>query len=556
MYERTKLKWNGWGWQHQNYDFGSAEPQFWQFIQSELGLRTLVHTPALRLEDLVLPPHRLNARQLEQLQSGLRPEQIQTSPFERVFHARGRSYTDLLDLRMGRLPELPDAVLYPESTTEIEAILDFARQEHLALIPFGGGSSVVGGVNAARRNAQHGILTLDLSHLNRLLKLDPHSQTARFECGIYGPSLENILQARGFTLGHSPQSFEFSTLGGWIAARGAGDRSNRYGKMEEMLVSARVLTPQGNWRSLDFPASAAGPDLNHLIAGSEGLFGVITDATVKIHPLPRARHATGFLFHSFAEGVEALRTLSQSAHPPAMLRLSDESETRFLSRFRTSSNTTSHSARALKKVLTWQGYAQNPALLLLGLEGEHSEVWPVLPLLSKTCLQYRGFPLGPKAGESWHQSRYNTPYLRDALMNRGVGVETLETATTWSRLLELYQALKQTLTETINAPLAEFGERGFVMTHISHTYADGASLYFTFAFPMLAGREWQQYQAIKTAACDTIVQHGGTLSHHHGLGAAHAPWLLQEKGELGLGILQAIKTYLDPEAILNPGKWF
>lgn len=557
-YARSALKWNGWGWNNTHYDFGGSEASFWPFLKAELGCEHLSPSPPLPLAELDIAPSRLSEVLLAELGTILTPAQCCTDAYERVFHARGRSFADLLDLRHGQLGLLPDAVLYPERAEQLADLLALARREKLALIPFGGGSSVVGGVNPPQQQTAHqAVLTLDLSRMKRLLKLDPVSLTATFEAGIYGPQLENILQARGFSLGHTPQSFEFSTLGGWIAARGAGDRSNRYGKMEDLLVAARVLTPAGEWRTWELPASAAGPDLKQLIAGSEGLFGVITEATVRIHALPPARHHTGMLFHSFAEGLEALRQLAQSAHPPAMLRLSDEAETHFLFRFRQQPGKSTAAAKALKKMLAWRGLTQHPALLLLGLEGDHSEVWPVLPLLTASCVRSGGFPLGSKAGESWSQSRYSTPYLRDTLMDQGIGVETLETATTWSRLLPLYEAVKTTLQTAIDQQLVA-PQRGFVMTHISHCYPEGASLYFTFAWPM--SQTWAerqaQYQAIKNAACETLAAHEATLSHHHGLGAAHAPWLAREKGPLGKAVLQAIKAEVDPEDLMNPGKWF
>ncbi|MEZ0373167.1 MAG: FAD-binding oxidoreductase [Candidatus Sericytochromatia bacterium] len=554
LYDRTRLKWNGWGWRDKHYDFEGGEAAFWGFLQQELGVSSVPDTPAIELAELQLPAGRLSAEHLQELRQ-LLGERVVTSDFERVFHARGRSYSDLLALRQGEVGEVPDAVVYPVSAAEIEALLRFARSQRLALIPFGGGSSVVGGVNAARKADQSGILTLDLTRMNRLLRLDPVSQLASFECGVYGPQLEEALNRQGFTAGHTPQSFEFSTLGGWIAARGAGDRSNRYGKMEEILCAARVLTPEGEWCTLALPASAAGPDLNQLIAGSEGLFGVIVEATIRIHPLAPTEHHTGFLFRDFATGVEAVRALAQSPHPPAMLRLSDEAETQFMFRFRKKPDESPSKAKAyLKKLLAWQGYTATPALLLTGLEGEAGEVWSQLPQLSASCVRHGAFPLGKGAGASWSKSRYNTPYLRDALLEHGVGVETLETAISWSKLMGLYHAVKEALQQVIDQQLGD-GVRGFVMTHISHCYHDGASLYFTFAFPQLPGRELEQYQLIKAAACEAIVAQGGTLSHHHGLGADHAPWIVREKGELGMGVLKAVKDRLDPEGILNPGKW-
>lgn len=553
LYDRSKLKWNGWGWRDSQYDFDGAEEGFWSIVRQELGIRDFNAVPAKALEDLALPPSRLSETQMAFLKD-LLGEACQTSAFERVFHARGRSYRDLLALRSGEIGEIPDAVVYPRSSAEVETLLNFAREQSLALIPFGGGSSVVGGINAARRDTQGAILTLDMSRMNRMLRLDPVSQLATFEAGIYGPQLEEALKRHGFTAGHTPQSFEFSTLGGWIAARGAGDRSNRYGKMEEILAAARVLTPAGEWRSLALPASAAGPDLNQLIAGSEGLFGVIVEATIHVHPIAKAEHHTGFLFRDFAAGVEAVRALAQSDHPPAMLRLSDEDETRFLMSFRKKDAQPSAGKNAIKKLLAWQGYTAAPSLLLTGLEGARSEVLPQLPRTSAICVRHGAFPLGAGAGASWSKGRYSTPYLRDSMLARGIGIETLETAISWSRLMPLYHAIRQCLHQQIASRL-EDGSRGFVMTHVSHCYPDGASLYFTFVFPQLPGRELEQYQQIKDAACETIIAHGGTLSHHHGLGADHAPWIASEKGELGMQVLQAVKDRLDPTGILNPGKW-
>lgn len=549
-YERDKLKWNGWGWRDGGYDFGPGEAHFWSYLQQELGMASLPATPATAFADLDIPASRLNEAQQAFL-ADLLGEGLCLDAYERVFHARGRSYHDLLALRSGRLGELPDAVVYPRTAAEVATLLEFARAQQLALIPFGGGSSVVGGVNAARAPGQQGILTLDTSRLNRLLRLDPISRLATFEAGIYGPALEAILNRQGFTAGHTPQSFEFSTLGGWIAARGAGDRSNKYGKIEDMLAGARVITPRGEWRTLTLPASAAGPDLRQLIAGSEGLFGVIVEATLRIHPLPAVQHHTGFLFRDFAAGVAALRGLAQSAHPPAMLRLSDEKSTRFLLNFRRQPGSTTPAW--LKRLLSWQGY-ETPALLLVGLEGDGGDVRQAQAGLTAACLAAGGFPLGTKAGASWSQSRYSTPYLRDALLEKGVAVETLETATSWARLPALYAAVRAALEASIAAGLGG-DERGYVMTHISHVYPDGASLYFTFAFPQRLGHEAEQYTRIKTAACEAIVAHDATLSHHHGIGADHAPWLPRETGEVGMQVLQAIKTRLDPEAVMNPGKW-
>ncbi|PIQ25497.1 hypothetical protein COW36_20850 [bacterium (Candidatus Blackallbacteria) CG17_big_fil_post_rev_8_21_14_2_50_48_46] len=553
-YAREKLKWNGWGWQDQHFDFEGRDTSFWKFLQTELKLQSLSPTPACPLENLEVPASRLNPAQAQALAKILDPWQVKSDLRERVLHARGRSLPDLLDLRSGTLQDLPDAVVYPRNARQIQALLEFAHSEKLALVPFGGGSSVVGGVQASCRADQAGVLSLDLSLMQHLLEIDEVSLTMTAEAGIYGPELEEKLQARGYTVGHTPQSFEFSTLGGWIAARGAGDRSNRYGKVEDMLVAAKVLTPQGEWLLPALPASAAGPDLRQVLAGSEGILGVIAEATLKIHPLPPAQDARGFLFRNFLSGLEALRQLVQRGAPTAMLRLSDEAETQFLFRFRKKAGPDPLPQRLIKQYLASQGYTQHPALLLAGQEGEQTEVQNWARQTSKQLKAHGAFALGPKAAESWHKSRYSTPYLRDTLLDHGIAVETLETACEWRKLPALYQALKDTLQTQIDQGLKTSGSQGFVMTHISHCYPDGASLYFTFAFPLLPGQEREQYQAIKTAACETIVAQGATLSHHHGIGRDHAPWLQAEKGDLGMALLRQMRKTLDPEGILNPGK--
>lgn len=554
-YAREKLKWNGWGWQDQHFDFEGSENQFWHFLKQALQIQQLQLTPALAMEAIQLPIPRLTAAQLQTLQSLLDPWQIKQDKRERLFHARGRSLPDLLDLRSGQLQQaVPDVVIYPRTAQQIQALLAFAANHQLAVVPFGGGSSVVGGVHALCSPHHQGILCLDLSLMNHVLNIDDISLTVTAEAGIYGPELEEQLASQGYTLGHTPQSFEFSTLGGWIATRGAGDRSNRYGKIEDMLVSARVITPRGEWRLPAFPASAAGPDLRQLLAGSEGTLGIITEATLKIHPTPPAREARGFLFRNFLSGVEAIRKLVQKGIPTAMIRLSDEAETQFLFRFRPQNGPSSLPVRLLKKWLDWQGYGSSPALLLISQEGEVAEIKAWVRQVSALLTQAEGFPLGAKAAVNWQKSRYTTPYLRDTLLDHGIGVETLETATEWRFLPRLYEALRHTLQTAMDQTVRTLGARGFVMAHISHCYPDGASLYFTFAFPLLAGQEKAQYQAIKSAACETIVREGATLSHHHGIGREHLRWLGAEKGSLGLQLLQNLRQTLDPSGILNPGK--
>jgi alkyldihydroxyacetonephosphate synthase len=391
------------------------------------------------------------------------------------------------------------------------------------------------------------VITLDTMHLNRVQSINPVTRTATFEAGIYGPELERHLQAAGFTLGHFPQSFHFSTLGGWIAARSAGQFSDRYGKAEDFLAHAQMISPAGTWSTSEAPASAAGPDLNGVVAGSEGTMGVITEATVHIHPAPPVEKTYMFLFRHVAEGVHAVRQLRQDEQLPlAMLRLSDAEETRFLMRFR--SGGTSLGKTLFKAALGLRGYTDRPALLLVGLTGAPGSVRRGTRRVMRHCRQAGGAFAGPRA--DWRSGHYAMPYLRDDLMDRGIGVDTVETATTWDNVLHLHQAVRRAAARHAT----DAGYSCATLAHISHSYPDGASLYFTFLFPMDLGHEIGQWRALKRAVSDTIVSYGGTISHHHGVGRDHQPWMERELDEPARSAIRAIQQQLDPHGTCNPGK--
>ncbi|HEY8432082.1 MAG TPA: FAD-binding oxidoreductase [Sandaracinaceae bacterium] len=543
-YRREELRFNGWGLRDKTFDLRGREREVWAFVSDALGLRELPWTPAKPLDAIALPEIALDEAALGALRAVC---EVRTDAFERAFHALGKSYYDLLRIRRGELPDAPDAVVYPRSHEEVLAVLRACAELDLAVVPYGGGSSVVGGVEA-RRAGKRGVVTLDTTRLDALLDLDEVSHTATFQAGVYGPELEDVLGQRGYTLGHYPQSFEFSTLGGWIAARGAGQQSNRYGTAAKLLVAARVATPSGEWRTKPFPASAAGPDLNALIAGSEGVLGVITEATVKVHPVPEARDFVSFLFRDWESGTLAVRRLVQAELPIATLRLSDEEETRFFGAFRGVLKP-SRMQETAQKALALGGYDQ-PCVLMMGVEGPKPQVRLALRRALALCTKHGGLYVGRGPGNSWYENRFEMPYLRDPLMDHGVGVDTLETSTTWSNVQALYRAVRSAIRGAIEAS----GRRGIVMAHISHSYLEGASLYFTYIFPRDLEDEIGQWRAIKEAASEAISRHGGTISHHHGVGIDHAPWLPAEKGELGIALLEAAKRSLDPRGIMNPGK--
>lgn len=538
--DREKLRWNGWGWVDAPDVLGDKAAGVWKWMGEVLNLGPLPSTPAKALSEIRLPGPRLPGSAMDKLGRLLAPGRVKTDDFERAFHARGKSYHDLLHLRAGRVDTAPDLVAYPISTEETVALVQYAVEANIAVIPYGGGSSVVGGVTAVAAEGQAGAITLDMTLMDQVLAIDEEALIARAQAGVYGPQLEDALQARGYTLGHYPQSFEFSTLGGWIAPRSAGHQSNKYGKAEDWLVAATLATPEGVWTTEGFPASAAGPQMRDIVAGSEGVLGVITEAEFKIQRAPEILDYRAYVFPEFEAAVAAFRDLMQQDVPTAMIRLSDKPETFFLN-----------------AVDTGDAQGTGPAqfcLMLVGLEGDRATVDYGLERSRAIIKGHGGIHMGEGPGQSWYKGQFETPYLRDPMMDRGLGVDTLETATRWSSVLPLHGAVTKAIAGALeaNAPAGAHG--GIVMAHLSHAYRDGASLYFIIAFPRDLEREVDQWWAVKRAASDAIVAHGGTISHHHGVGEDHLEWVGKEKGATTLEALRALKVRLDPAGVLNPGK--
>ncbi|MEI9994020.1 MAG: FAD-binding oxidoreductase [Rhizomicrobium sp.] len=550
--DRTKIRWNGWGWASHSDDLAGREP-LWTWLAGELGMPSLLATPARPLESIALPASRLTADARARFTGLLGAERVRGDDYERAFHALGKSYHDILRLRAGDLSQAPDAVLYPRSAEEVAGVLSAAAEHGIAVVPYGGGTSVVGGVTAAK-GPFAAVVTLDLSDMDRIVEIDAVSRTATAEAGIYGPALEKALAAQGFTLGHFPQSFEFSTLGGWIAHRGAGQGSRGYGRAADWLVGARLATPRGTLQVGGFPASSAGPQLLDLALGSEGVFGVVTEATIRVRPVPAASDYRGYLFRDFASGVAAIRTAVQDGVPATMLRLSDAAETRFYRAYGATGKRRGLRDRLAQIFLDSRGFDDKACALIAGFEGDAATVGRARRAFDALAKRHRALALGEGQGRRWKAGRFHGPYLRDPLMERGVGVDTLETATSWTKLDGLYVAVRDALEKSIRETAPREGAHGVVQCHVSHAYPDGASLYFTYIFPRALEREVAQWRAIKAAASDAIVGNGGTISHHHGVGEDHLPWIAAEKGALGIDVLRAVKMALDPKGVMNPGK--
>ena len=547
--ESRAVKWWGWGWEDRSRPI-EGFPLLWRYLQSRLRIDPSVRRPVPSIEQVHAPPSLLSPDELAELEAVVGEGNLSAEHRDRVMHAAGRSYPDLMRLRSGTLFRAPDAVLYPEDSDAVSAVLELAARRRYAVIPFGGGTSVVGGVDPLADGTYAATLTLDLRRMNRVTSIDEASGLVVAQPGIRGPLLEEALQAKGLTLGHFPQSWEFSTLGGWIATRAAGGLSNRYGRIDDLVAGVRLVAPARTIDVRALPGKDHGPDLLQLVLGSEGVLGVITEATVRAHPAPLARSFASRLFRSFEEGIAALRAMARDDARPDMTYLSDAEETRFAMAQADLDPDRPGGVRGLPlRGLARMGYSpQSQSLLLLAFEGSPRRV----ARRRRAALRHARPAVGLGAGPAkrWHAERFETPYLRDSLIDHGILIDTVETAAPWSGLLGVYRAAGKALQEA----LWEHAGAGLVLCHISHVYADGASLYFTFFGQAREGREIAQWEAIKEAVTRAIVGAGGALSHHHGIGADHAPYLAQVVGGDGVLVLRALKRELDPEGILNPGK--
>lgn len=472
------------------------------------------------------------------------PEGVFASTEDRLRHATGRGYVDLARLRQGSLAAAPDAVVLPADADAVRRVLDVCAAEGVAVVPFGGGTSVVGGLEPLR-GAHPRLISLDLSRL-RTVEVDPRSLTATLGAGLRGPEAEAALGARGVTLGHFPQSFEYATVGGFAATRSAGQASSGYGRFDALVSSIRLLAPAGALRTLETPHTAAGPALRELVVGSEGVLGVIPDVTVRVRPSPQERRYEAWIAESFEAGAEIVRSLAQGPGLPDIIRISDEEETRVSLAL---SGPRGAAGRLFGAYLGARR-RRDGCLAIVGFEGDEESVARRRALAVRALRSGGAAYLGQAAGRSWEHGRYQGPYLRDSLMEMGAMVETLETSHTWSKLAELHAAVG----DAISGALTGQGTPGLVFCHLSHAYADGASLYFTFISRARHGAEVEQWQAVKRAACEAIVSTGGTITHHHAVGRDHAPYMEAEVGRTGLDVLRAVKDELDPAGIMNPGK--
>lgn len=483
-----------------------------------------------------VPPSLLPSAARADLAAVVGAEYVLEDGGERLGRTGGLSYLDLLARRGAKDLAVPDAVVLPADPEQVQRVLEVCVAHDIGVVPFGGGTSVVGGVTALRGD-KPAVVVLDLRRLDRLVSVDAVSRVAVLQAGVRGPDAERLLGEHGLTLGHVPQSFERATIGGFAATRSAGQASSGYGRFEDMVTGVRLATPEGQWRLGVAPASAAGPDLRQLAVGSEGALGVLTEVTVRVRPVPEHQRFEALALDGWQRGTEAVRVLAQHGLLAAVTRLSDVDETSV------SLALAGGKAKLLGRYLAARGIAE-PCLLILGWHGKQGQRRKRALRLLRAAGAVR---LGRAPGEAWRHGRFAGPRQRDTLLELGVCVETLETATHWSGLGRLYERVREALRAELESPL--------VMCHVSHAYETGASLYFT----VLAARDHAdpvgQWSRAKQAACEAITDEGlGTITHHHAVGTDHAPYLRAEIGDVGIAVLAAAKRAVDPTGILNPGK--
>jgi alkyldihydroxyacetonephosphate synthase len=494
-----------------------------------------------RIEDFDLPERRALPQPVI---DAVGEAAVFASQEDRLRHARGSGYVDLARMRSGRLEHAPDAVVVPADAAAVGRLIDACAAHGVAVVPFGGGTSVVGGVEPLR-GSHETLISLDLTALREVV-VDETSLTARLGAGLRGPEAEAALAAHGLTLGHFPQSFEYATIGGFAATRSAGQASSGYGRFDSLVTSVRLLSPAGNLHTLETPHTAAGPALREVAIGSEGALGVIPDVTVRVRPSPPQRRYEAWMAPSLEAGTEIVRALAQGPGLPTLIRVSDEEETVGTLAISGPRGTAGKAFGTYLRARRRQG----GALMIVGYEADEETLTRQRALTVRALRAGGAVYLGRAAGRSWEHGRYGGPYQRDLLMGMGAMAETLETSHTWTRLGELHRSVGG----AISAALDGQGTPGLVFCHLSHAYPDGASLYFTFFARSLRGAELEQWAAVKKAASEAIVANGATITHHHAVGRDHAPYMPAEVGETGLEVLRAIKERLDPTAIMNPGK--
>jgi alkyldihydroxyacetonephosphate synthase len=547
------MKW--WGWGDEDVAFTHEDkPDLGPFLRRHLEIDVdRVSSPRIAFGDLRVPEPALPPGLRAALEAAVGADHVSVDPRDRVVHARGKSLRDLVRHRRGEIGRLPDVVVRPGDEEAVAAVLRAAIDGDIVVIPFGGGSNISGSLEPPAADSRT-IVSVDVGRMNRVLAIDATARLARVQAGVPGPQLEEQLNARGWTLGHFPDSFAYSTLGGWIATRSSGMQSDKYGDVADLTRAVRVVTPSGLLATRPVPATSTGPSVREMILGSEGRLGILSEATVHVHRVPVQRTILGYLLPTWEAGLEAMHDIAAGEATPTVTRVSDANETRFSFATRKAPSPLDRiKSRALTEFLRRRRNFDTDAMCLafIGYEGSERHVRAQRKLVGQIVRRHCGVCIGSGPGVLYDQKKFDTPYIRDYLLDRGALADVSETAAPWSMLPAVHDNVISVAQEAFRS----LGVPGYIMCHLSHSYHSGACLYFTFALKPSGERDsLEDYDVVKSAIQQAFVDSGATLSHHHAVGTEHAQWLEQDISAPGVAMLRALFDGVDPGGNLNPGK--
>jgi len=544
-------KW--WGWGKEGIEFSYADkPKFAGFVLDKLGVDiTTQDAAAPDFADLDVPESQLSDDLRTKLVEICGDEAVETDAMSRVVHCYGKGVRDLIRVRRGQLGRVPDVVVYPGSEDEVVGIVDAVVAADGVLIPYGGGSNIVAALEAVP-GEQRQVVSVDLGRMNQVLEIDEVAGLARIQAGALGPDMEMQLNEQGWTMGHFPDSFMWSTVGGWIATRSTGMQSDKYGDIADITRGLRMVMPGRVLNLRPLPSYSSGPSVREMVLGSEGRLGIITEAWMNVHRMPEVREIQAYFFPTYHAGLDACQAIMKSDAEVMMARVSDEKETEFTMANGKKSSTVGHYLnKAIQKVMLARGWDLSQICLsFIGFEGTSLNVRFQKAIVNKIVRDHGGLGVGKGPGTLYDQKKYDIPYIRDFLLNQGIPADVSETSTPWSKTKEIHDITVAAAQKAFE----ETGHKGFIMCHLSHSYHSGACQYFTFAIADGSQTSLESYDHVKRTVQQSFMDHGGTVSHHHGVGEEHSPWMEQDISPAGVFIQQKLFEGVDPGNHLNPGK--
>ncbi len=544
-------KWWGWGEEGLAYRY-EDKPKFPGFVQKMVGVDiTRPVKPIPPFSSLDVPASELSDDLRAKFVDAIGEKYVQTDDETRVVHAYGKGVRDLIRIRKGDLGRVPDVVLYPGTQEEVEAIVDASVEADAVLIPFGGGSNIVAALEAEPGETRQ-VISVNLGRMSKVLEIDETSGLAHIQAGVFGPDMEDQLKARGWTMGHHPDSFVWSTLGGWIATRSSGMQSDKYGDIADIVRGLTMVMPGQVLQLRPLPSSSSGPSVREMVLGSEGRLGVITSAWVNVHRIPEVRELQAYFFPTYEDGLKACEQIVSSDASVMMARVSDPIETQYImANGKKSGRVSSLANKAIQKIMLQKGWdLEKIAMSFIGFEGSANHVRYEKGLVGKIVKDNGGMGVGKGPGTLYDQKKYDTPYIRDFMLDRGLICDVSETTTPWKYAAEIHAKIVDRFAKAMD----DLGVRGVVFCHLSHSYHSGACQYFTFAIADDSDNQEATYDAAKRVIQESFMDFHGTVSHHHGVGEEHSPWMDQDISPAGVFIQRKLFEGVDPGRNLNPGK--